>query len=76
MAGKFGKFSLKALCVSCAFIVRVTEAPADHKTTNGEEFRGRSCGDKPVFIEEIDNYSKILKTGRLSNFVLFLYLTI
>ena len=32
MAGKFGKFGLKALFVSCAFIVRVAEAPADHDT--------------------------------------------
>ena len=30
MAGKFGKFGLKALFVSCAFILRVAEAPADH----------------------------------------------
>ena len=33
MAGKFGKFGLKALFVSCTFIVRVTEAPADHEST-------------------------------------------
>ena len=32
MAGKFGKFSLKALFVSCAFIVRVAEVPADHES--------------------------------------------
>ena len=28
MAGKFGKFGLKALFVSCPFIVHVAEAPA------------------------------------------------
>ena len=32
MAGKFGKVNLEALFVSCAFIVRVAEAPADHET--------------------------------------------
>ena len=32
MAGKFGKFGLKAL-VSCTFIVRVAEA-LDHESTN------------------------------------------
>ena len=53
MAGKFGKFGLKALFVSCAFIVRVAEAPADHESTN-EDFRGCSRDDKPVFIEEIN----------------------
>ena len=39
MAGKFGKFGLIALFVSCAFIVRVAEAPADHESTNEEDFR-------------------------------------
>ena len=53
MAGKFGKFGLKALFVSCAFIVRVAEAPADNESTN-EDFRGCSRDDKPVFIEEIN----------------------
>ena len=53
MAGKFSKFGLKALFVSCAFIVRVTEVPADHESTN-EDFCGFSCEDKPVFIEEIN----------------------
>ena len=53
MAWKFGKFGLKALFVSCTFIVRVTEAPADHESTN-EDFRGCSRDDKPVFIEEIN----------------------
>ena len=53
MAEKFGKLGLKALVVSCAFIVRVTEAPADHGSTN-EDFRGCSHDDKPVFIEEIN----------------------
>ena len=56
MAGKFGKFSLKALFVSCTFVVRVAEAPADHESMNGEDFRGYSRGNKPVFIEEIDKY--------------------
>ena len=50
MAGKFG---LKALFVSCAFIARVTEAQADHKSRN-EDFRGCSRDDKQVFIEEIN----------------------
>ena len=31
MAGKSEKFGLKALFVSCAFIVSVAEAPADHE---------------------------------------------
>ena len=53
MAGKFGRFCLKALVVSSAFIVRVAEAPADHESTN-EDLRGCSRDDKPVFIEEID----------------------
>ena len=54
MAGKFGKFGLKALFVSCAFIVQVAEA-LDHESTN-EDFRGCSRDDKPVFIEEINKY--------------------
>ena len=53
MAGKCGKFSVKALFVFCAFIVRVAEAPADHEGTN-EDFRGCSRDDKPVFIGEIN----------------------
>ena len=52
MAGRFGKFGLKALFVSCAFIVRFPEA-LDHESTN-EDFRGCSPDDKPVFIEEIN----------------------
>ena len=51
-AGNFAKFGLKALCVSCAFIVRVAEA-LDHESTN-EDFRGCSRDDKPVFLEEIN----------------------
>ena len=51
MAGKFGKFGLKALFVSSAFIVPVAEA-LNHESTN-EDFRGCSHDDKPVFIEEI-----------------------
>ena len=39
----------KALFVSCVFILRVAEAPADHESTN-EDFRGCSRDDKPVFI--------------------------
>ena len=53
MAGKFGKLGLKALFVSCAFIFRVAEAPADHESTN-EDLRGCSRDNKPVFIEEIN----------------------
>ena len=41
-AGKFGKFGFKVLFVSCAFIVRVAEAPADHESTNEQDFRGCS----------------------------------
>ena len=52
MAGKFGKFGLKALFVSCAFIVRVAEA-LDNEIKN-EDFHGCSCDDKPVFNEEIN----------------------
>ena len=52
MAGKFWKFGLKALFVSCAFIVRVAEA-LDHDSMN-EDFRGFSRDDKPVIIEEIN----------------------
>ena len=44
MAGKFGKFGLKALFVSCTFIVSVAEA-LDHESTN-EDFRGCSHDDK------------------------------
>ena len=51
MAGKFGKFGLKALFVSCAFIFRVAEATADHESMN-EDFRGCSRDNKPVFIAE------------------------
>ena len=62
MARKFGKFGLKALFVSCAFIERVAEAPADHESTN-EDFRGCSRDDKPVFIEEINKYlAQVFKT--------------
>ena len=53
MAGKFGKFCLKALFVCYAFIVRVAEVPADHESMN-EDFRGCSRDDNPVFIEEIN----------------------
>ena len=53
MAGKFGKCGLKALFVSCAFTVRVAEAPADNESTN-EDLPGCSRDDKPVFIEEIN----------------------
>ena len=52
MAGKFGKFGLKAFFVSCAFIVRVPEA-LDHESTN-EDFRGCNRDDKLVFTEEIN----------------------
>ena len=51
MEGKSGKFGLKALCVSCAFIGRVAEAPADHGSAN-EDFRRCSRDDKPVFINK------------------------
>ena len=54
MAGKFWRFGLKALFVSCAFILRVAEAPADH------EFRGCSRDDKPVFIQYSDLFSFLI----------------
>ena len=66
MAGKFGKFGLIALFVSCAFIVRVAEAPADHESTNEEDFRGCSRGDKPVFIEESTSRAQEFKTVEFS----------
>ena len=53
MAGKFGKFGLKTLFVSCSFIVRVAEAPADHEIAN-EDLRRCSRDDNPVFIDEIN----------------------
>ena len=57
MPGKFAKFGLKALFVSCAFIVRVAEA-LDHESTNEDVAvtinRGCSSDDKPVFTEEIN----------------------
>ena len=53
MAGKFGKFGLIALFVSCAFIVCVAEAPADHESKT-KDFCGCSRDNKPVFIEEIN----------------------
>ena len=62
MAGKFG---LKALFVSCAFIVRVAEAPADHESTN-EDFRGCSRDDKPVFIDKSTSKAQVCKTVKFS----------
>ena len=53
MGGKFAKFGLKVLFVSCTFIVRVAKAPAGHESTT-EDFRGCSRDDKPVFIGEIN----------------------
>ena len=65
MAGKFGKFGLRALFVSWAFIVRVAEA-LDHESTN-ENCRGCSRDDKPVFIEEINKYeAQVFKTVKFS----------
>ena len=63
MARQFGKFGLKAFFVSCAFIDRVAEAPADYYESTNEDFRGCSRDDKPVFIEEISQQvrSKYLK---------------
>ena len=53
LMAEFGKCGLKALFVSCAFIVRVAEVPADHESAN-EDFRGCSHDDKPVSIGEIN----------------------
>ena len=52
LAGKIGKFGLKALFVSFPFIARVAEA-LDHERTN-EDFRGCRKDDKPVFNEKIN----------------------
>ena len=65
MAGKFGKFGLKALFVSGAYTVRVAEAPANHESTN-EDFRGCSGDDKPVFIEETTSKAQVFKTVKFS----------
>ena len=64
MAGKFGKFGLKALFVSCTIIVPVAEVPADHESTN-EDFHRCSRDDKPVFIEGI-NKAQVFKTVKFS----------
>ena len=64
MPGKFGKFGLKVLFVSCTFIVRVAKAPAGHESTT-EDFRGCSRDDKPVFNEEI-NKAQVFKTVKYS----------
>ena len=65
MARKFGKFGLKALFVSCAFIDRVTEA-LYHESMN-EDFRGCSRDDKLVFIEEINKYlAQVFKTVKFA----------
>ena len=54
------KIPLCILCFhSCAF--SVTEAPADHKSTNEEDVRLCSHGNKPVFTEEI-NKAQVFKT--------------
>lgn len=53
MAGKFVTFGFIILIVSCALIVRAAEA-AVGDDTNDEDFRGRTRGDIPVFIKEID----------------------
>ena len=50
MAGKFGKFGLKALFVPCALIVRVAEATADHESTSEEDFRGCCCDVEIVIV--------------------------
>ena len=54
--GKFGEFGLKALFVSYpALSLSVSQKrQADHESTNEEDFRGCSRGDKPVFIEGIN----------------------
>ena len=64
MAGKFGKFGLNALFVSCVFIVHVAEV-LDHEIMN-EDFHGCSRDDNPVFIEEINKYCKaqVFKTEK------------
>ena len=66
-AGKIGKFGLKVLFVSCAFIVRVAGAPADHESTNEQDFRGCSCDDKPVFIDrKSTSKTQVFKTEEFS----------
>ena len=59
MAGKFGEFGLKALFVSCAFIVCVAEA-LDHESTN-KDFRGCSRDDKPV-LKKSTSKAQVFKT--------------
>ena len=66
MGGKFGKFGLKVLFVSCTFIVRVAKAQAGHESTT-ENFRGCSRDDKPVFIEEINKQGPSIKNRKISN---------
>ena len=46
-----GKFGLKVLFVSSALILSVAESPADHESTNEQDFRGCNCDDKPEFID-------------------------
>ena len=65
MARKFGKFGLKVLFVSCTFIVRAAEAPADHESTN-KDFRGCSRDDNSVFIEETTSKAQVFKTVKFS----------
>ena len=65
MPGKFGKFGLKVLFVSCTFIVRVAKAPAGHESTT-EDFRGCSRDDKPVFIEKSTSKAQVFKTVKFS----------
>ena len=61
------KFALKVLFVSCAFVVRVAEAPADHESTNEQDFRGCSCDDKPVFIDwKSTSKTQVFKTEAFS----------
>ena len=64
MAGKFGKFGLIALFVSCAFIVRVTEAAPDHESTNEEDLRGCSRGD--CSLKKSTSRAQVFKTVEIS----------
>ena len=62
--GSLGKFGLIVLFVSCAFIVRVAEAPPDHESTNEEDFRGCSRGD--CSLKKSTSRAQVFKTVEIS----------
>ena len=64
MAGKFGKFGLKALFLSCTFTVRVTEA-LDHESTN-EDFRDVAVTINQCSLMKSTSKAHVFKTVNLS----------